>query len=84
MNKKLVAFQQEVLQDARILFSKYEEKFQKGEATLETYTIASKSKNTEEVRFLNVERDLKASETQLEALIGMRLNDALQMIGPKK
>jgi outer membrane protein TolC len=84
MNKKLVAFQQEVLQDARILFSKYEEKFQKGEATLEVYTIASKSKNTEEVRFLNVERDLKSSETQIEALIGMRLNDALAMIDPKK
>ena len=83
MNEKLVAFQQEVLQDARLLFAKYEEKFQKGEVTLETYTVASRSKNTEEVRFLNVERDLKASEAQLEALIGMRLDDALVMIRTK-
>jgi len=84
MNKKLVAFQQEVVQDARVLFTKYEEKFQKGEVTLENYLIASKSKNTEEVRFLNVDRDLKASETQLEALIGMRLNDALEMIAARQ
>ncbi|HTI89855.1 MAG TPA: TolC family protein [Puia sp.] len=80
MNLKLVALQEEVVQDATQLFNRYFAKFNRGEVTLETFTVASRSKNTENVRLLNVERDLKNSKTQLEALIGMNLDDALTMI----
>ncbi len=84
MNKQLLSFQQQVVLDARVLYSKTEERYQKGEVTLENYIFAGRSKNTEEVRLVNTQRDLANAETQLEALIGMRLDDALAMIQSRK
>ena len=77
-NRQLLAFQQEVVADAKFLFSKHEEKFLKGEMTLEAYTASSKAFSNEQVKEVTLNRDLKVVEAQLEALIGMRMSDAVQ------
>ncbi|HMH34019.1 MAG TPA: TolC family protein [Puia sp.] len=83
-DKELLAFQQQVVLDSRLFYSKTEARYQKGEINLEDYILAGRSKNTEEVRLLNTRRDIANAETNIEALIGMRLDDALQMINSRK
>ncbi len=80
MNTELTALQHEVLQDAKFLFAKTEEKFQKGEITLDVYTTANRLYNSEKVKAVALEHDLNVSIAQLEELIGMNLAVALKNI----
>jgi len=80
MNKQLLALQQSSLQDAKILLSRHEEKFAEGEITLEQYTATSKQYNAEKVRVVNLIRELKVIVAELEALIGMNIEVALDQI----
>jgi len=80
MNKQLLALQQSALQDAKILLSRHEEKFAEGNITLEQYTATNKQYNSEKVRVINLIRELKVIVAELEALIGMNIEVALDQI----
>lgn len=80
MNKQLLSVQQSLLQDAKILLSRHEEKFADGEITLEQYTNTSKQYYAEKVRVINLIRDLKVIVAELESLIGMNIEIALDQI----
>jgi outer membrane protein TolC len=80
LQKQLLALQQEVLQDARILLNKHEEDFRNDKISLETYTNTSKVYNNEQVKEVNILNTIRLVETELEALIGMNVQDALDMI----
>lgn len=79
-NKQLLALQQEIIQDAKVLISKQEEKFGNGQLSLEDYTASVKAYNNEHVKELNITHTLKVTEIALEELIGMNLQDALAQI----
>jgi outer membrane protein TolC len=80
MNKELIALEQETLQDAKFLFTKTEEKFQKGEVSLELYTTAGRLYNAERAKVINLDRNFNISKAQLEELIGMDLDLAIKQI----
>ncbi len=80
MTQKLMALQQEILQDQLIAFSKIEEKFKNGELSLDVYTRESRTYNAEQVKEVTLTRDLKVTQAALEALIGMPLEDAFNQI----
>ena len=76
-NKQLLALQQEIIQDAKVLLAQQEEKFGDGQLSLEDYTAGVKTYNNEHVKELNIMHTLKTIEIALEELIGMNLQDAL-------
>ncbi len=80
MNKRLLSVQQSLLQDAKILLSRHEEKFAEGQLTLEQYTNTSKQYYAEKVQVINLIRDLKIIVVELESLIGMNIEIALDQI----
>jgi outer membrane protein TolC len=80
LQKQLIALQQELLQDAKILLTKHEEDFRNDKITLETYTNTSRTYNNEQVKEINMQGGLKVIEAELEALIGMHIADALELI----
>jgi outer membrane protein TolC len=80
LQKQLLALQQEVLQDAKILLGKHEEDFRNEKITLEVYTNTSRTYNNEQVKEINLLNTVKLIEAELEALIGMRIQDALELI----
>jgi outer membrane protein TolC len=84
MNQNLVSLQYAVLKSAEILFIKTEDKFGKGEISLEAYTVANKSFVDEKVKTLTLERNLRVAEADLEALVGMKMSAALDRISGKK
>ena len=75
--QKLYELQEEVLQDVEFATSKTEEKFGKGEVTLDAYTAASARYNTERGQKVSLERDLMVARAELEMLLGMPLESAL-------
>ena len=78
--QKLIALQQEVLQDESVAFTKAEERFKNGETSLESYTLTSKAYNNEQVKLVNLTKDLKVYQASLEELLGMPLEDAFAHI----
>lgn len=78
--QRLYELQEEAVQDASFAFTKTEEKFSKGEVPLDVYTATSKRYNTERGTKVNLEHDLMVNKTQLEALLGMPLETALQQV----
>jgi Outer membrane protein len=83
MNQNLVLLQYAVLKGAEVLFVKTEDKFSKGEISLEAYTAANKSFVDEKVKVLTLERALRVAEADLEALVGMKIQAALSRIAGK-
>ena len=81
---QLLSLEEEALQDAEFAYKKTEEKFEKGEVTLEVYTVTSKRFNSEKVTKAGLETDLRVAKAELEALMGMPLSKAYTMIGSKK
>lgn len=75
--QKLYELQEEVLQDVEFATSKTEEKFGKGEVTLDAYTAASARYNTERGQKVSLERDLMVARAELEMLLGMPLESAI-------
>ena len=80
MNIKLRDLQQQVLHDWEVIYAKNEEKFTKGEVSLESFTNTSKMYNDELDRQVGLSSALKTAEAKLEALIGMNVYDAIQQI----
>ena len=80
MTQKLLALQEEVLQDEEVAVNKSEERFKNGEISLEAYTLQTKLYNGEQVKKVTLTRDLKVKHASLEALIGMPLSDAFDHI----
>ena len=84
MTQNLLSLQYAVLKSAEVLFLRTEDKFGKGEITLDAYTVANKSFVDEKVKTLTLERNLRVAEADLEALVGMRMSAALDRISGKK
>lgn len=83
-NKYLLALQETVLQDEAVLFAQIEQKFKKNEVSLEVFTLASKRYNGELVKKINLLHDVSTSKIQLENVLGMSLESALQLIKASK
>jgi len=84
MNKQLLALQQQVINDWHIIYIKNEQKFTKGEITLESFYSTTRIYNDELNKQVVLTAAIQDAEAQLEALIGMNLNDAIQMINDHK
>lgn len=78
--QRLYELQEEAVQDALFAFTKTEEKFSKGEVALDVYTATSRRYNAERATKVSLERDLQVSKAQLEAVLGMPLETALQQV----
>lgn len=84
MNQNLLSLQYAVLKSAEVLFVRTEDKFSKGEITLDAYTDANKAFVEEKVKTITLERALRVAEADLEALVGMKMPAALDRISGKK
>lgn len=80
LNKQLLALQEEVLQDAKVLLKKHEDDFKNQRITLEVYMATNKIYNTEQEKEVSLDNEIRLIEVELEALIGMNLLDALDLI----
>jgi outer membrane protein TolC len=78
--QRLNELQEEAVQDAKFAFDKTEEKFSKAEVALDVYTATSRRYNTERANKVSLERDLMVTKAQLETLLGMPLEAALQQL----
>ncbi|MET0298133.1 MAG: TolC family protein [Flavitalea sp.] len=78
MTREMLTLQQEVVQDSKVLATRIEERFEKGEASLEVYTAATKGYNAERARIITLTHELEIAEAQIEELIGVKLEKALQ------
>lgn len=80
MQKELLFLQQSLLLDAKKYYESQEQKFKTGKINFEAYLASSKAFNQEQVRELTLLKDIRVTEIQIEELIGMNLNDALQQM----
>jgi outer membrane protein TolC len=78
--QRLYELQEEAVQDASFAFTKTEERFSKGEVPLDVYTATSRRYNSERANKVALERDLQVGKAQLEAVLGMPLETALQQV----
>ena len=76
--------QQELMIDARKYFESQERRFKDGKINFEVYLAATKSFSNEQVREMNLIKDLRVVEIQIEELIGMRIDDALRQFQVQK
>lgn len=78
-NKQLLELHLPLLEDAFTYYKQIEAKFTKGEAdaTVDIYSAAYRVYNTEMVRKITLERELKQSKFALEAIIGVTLEEVL-------
>jgi outer membrane protein TolC len=81
--QKILELQEEMLQEALFAREKAEEKFAKGQITLEVYTSINKRHNTEQISKLTAERDLAVTRAELETYIGMPLQKAYEIAAGK-
>lgn len=77
-NEKLLAIQNQVLDDEQANFLQVEQKFKIGTATLDVYNDASKKYNDQSVTVINLQLQQDLIKVELERLIGIRLEDALK------
>ncbi|HEX2532128.1 MAG TPA: hypothetical protein VHK69_00255, partial [Chitinophagaceae bacterium] len=68
------------LQDEAVLLSQVQQKFETNQVSLETFTNASKRYNAELVKKVNLLRDVNTTKADLEYLLGMTLETALQRV----
>lgn len=80
LHKQLLSLQQALTIDARKHFQSQEQKFKDGKISFEAYLASTRSFNNEQVKELNLTKDLRVIEIQIEELIGMKLVDALQQM----
>jgi outer membrane protein TolC len=83
-NLQLLSLQEEALQDAEFEYTKTEDKFSKGQTTLEAYSAAGKRFNTEKVNKATLESDTRAAKAELESLLGMPYETAIARIGKSR
>lgn len=80
MNKELLTQHQQLVNDWRIIHLKNEQKFSKGEISLEAFYNSTKTYTDELSKEANLTDAVKTSAARLEALIGMNVEDALAQI----
>jgi outer membrane protein TolC len=84
MNKRLLELQEQVISDWHIIYLKAEDKFRKGEVTLESFYSTTRIYNDELNKEVILTASINNSAAELEDLIGMNLGDAVQMINDHK
>lgn len=77
-NSKLLALQNQVVDDEQANFLQVEQNFKDGTATLDAYNEASKKYNGEQVKVIGLQLQQDLIKVELERLIGMKLEDALK------
>lgn len=80
MARSLVLLQEMVVQDEQILYKQVEEKFKNNQVQLEIFVNGSKRYNAEIVKRLTLANTLATAKIDLETLLGMDLEVAMQMI----
>lgn len=80
MNKYLLALQEAAIQDDKTVSEMAEEKFKTNSITLEAFILASKRLNDALAKRVSLMRDVNVSKYQLESLIGMPLEQAMEII----
>lgn len=78
MNKHLLALEEQVISDWHIIYLKSEDKFRKGEVTLESFYSTTRIYNDELNKEVTLTAQINNSAAAVEELIGMNLGDALQ------
>jgi len=84
MNRRLLDMEEQVIGDWHIIFLKTEEKFRKGEVSLESFYSTTRIYNDELNKEVTLTASINNSAAELEDLIGMNLGDAIQMINDHK
>ena len=74
-NEKLIALQNQVVDDEQANLLKTEQKFRTGTATLEEYNLASRLYNSEMVKAINLQLQQDILKIEIERLIGRKLED---------
>jgi outer membrane protein TolC len=77
-NEKLLAIQNQAVDDQQAGFLQTEQKFRDGTATLEAYNDASGKYNDEVVKAINLQLQQDLIKVELERLIGRKLEDAFK------
>ena len=80
MYRTQLLVQEEVIRDEAESFDAMQQKFRNNTITIETFTAASRKLNETLVQRITILRNVNVARYQLEALIGMRLEDALAQI----
>lgn len=78
MNQKLFDVQSEVTEDEYAEFLLMEQNFKAGEVTLTNYKKSLNGYNTELIKRITLERDLKVAKIALEQMIGVKIEDIIQ------
>lgn len=77
-NEKLLAIQNQIVDDEQANLAQAEQKFKDGTATLDAYNEASKKYNDEVVKAINLQLQQDLIKVEMERLIGMKLEDAIK------
>lgn len=77
-NEKLLAIQNQVVDDEQANYLQVEQNFKNGTATLDAYNEASKKYNDEQVKVINLQLQQDLIKVELERLIGRKLEDAFK------
>jgi outer membrane protein TolC len=77
-NEKLLAIQNQAIDDEQANFIQLEQKFKNGTATLDAYNEASRKYNDEQVKMINLQLQQDLIKVELERLIGRKLEDVLK------
>ena len=84
MNRDLIGLGHQMEQDWEIIYQGTEEKFKKGEISLDEFANAARIYNDQLNRQVTLRAALKNDEAKLENMIGMNVNDALNMINNRR
>ena len=77
-NEKLLAIQNQVVDDEQANFLQVEQNFKNGTATLDAYNEASKKYNDQQVTVINLQLQQDLIRVELERLIGRKLEDVFK------
>jgi len=79
-----LVLEEQVVSDWHIIFLRTEERFRKGEVTLESFYSSTRIYNDELNKEVQLTGTIASSAAELEELIGMNLEDAIQMYNDQK
>ena len=83
MNKQLLSLSQQLVHDWELIYLSNEDKFKKGEISLDVFYSTTRIYNDQLNRQITLTTAFQNDEARLENLIGMNINDALVMIKNK-
>lgn len=84
MNRYLLALQEATIEDEKTIYDQIEQKFKSNTVTLDAFTAASKRLNDALTRKVSLLRDVNVSKYQLETLIGVPFEKALETIRSRR